>query len=335
MGNKYRIFIFLLLAAGLALSILSGTSLCNFSGCSENHQYRLHGLPFPAVGIGYFGAAGILALLGSPFPAALLAFDLLLAGAAGAEINMILHQKNVVHAWCPFCLGIAATTYLLAAGQLGRYFISFKEGFQMNLKSIGKPLMVVSALLLGFALTMTGIAKPAAADSKLNLYMGKQESRIEVYFFSDWFCPFCAKVDEAIEAVYPALSQKAKILFVDKIIHQESMNFVPYHLSFAVHEKGKYMQLRKALFAVAKKTKNPSYDDIKAAIDPLKVTYNQLSFLEVTQQMTAFQKLADQYKVVSTPTMIIRNTKTNKIKTLTGNAEIKPDLIMKAVKELE
>ena len=315
MGNRYRIFIFLLLAAGLALSILSGTSLCNFSGCSENHQYRFHGLPFPALGIAYFGAAGILALLGSRFPAALLAFDLLLAGAAGAEINMILHQKNVVHAWCPFCLGIAATTYLLAAGQLGRYFISFKEGFQMNLKSIGKPLMVVSALLLGFALTMTGIAKPAAADSKLNLYMGKQESRIEVYFFSDWFCPFCAKVDEAMEAVYPALSQKAKILFVDKIIHQESMNFVPYHLSFAVYEKGKYMQLRKALFAVAKKTKNPSYDDIKAAIEPLKVTYRQLSFLDVTQEMTAFQKLADQYKVVYTPTLVIRNTKTNKIKT--------------------
>ena len=335
MGNRYRIFIFLLLAAGLALSILSGTSLCNFSGCSENHQYRLHGLPFPAVGIAYFGAAGILALLGSRFPAALLAFDLLLAGAAGAEINMILHQKNVVHAWCPFCLGIAATTYLLAAGQLGRYFISFKEGFQMNLKSIGKPLMVVSALLLGFALTLTGIAKPAAADSKLNLYMGKQESKIEVYFFSDWFCPFCAKVDEAVEAVYPALSQKAKILFVDKIIHQESMNFVPYHLSFAVYEKGKYMQLRKALFAVAKKTKNPSYDDIKAAIEPLKVTYRQLSFLDVTQEMTAFQKLADQYKVVYTPTLVIRNTKTNKIKTLTGNAEITPDLIMKAVKELE
>jgi protein-disulfide isomerase len=335
MSNKYRIFIFLLLAAGLALSILSGTNLCNFSGCTENHQYRLHGLPFPAVGIGSFGAAAILALLGSRFPAVLLAYDLFLAGAAGAEINMILHQKNVVHAWCPFCLGIAAVIYLLAAGQLGRYFISCKEGFEMNIKSIGKPLLVVSALLIGFALTMTGIAKPAAADTKLNLYMGKQDSRLEVYFFSDWFCPFCSKVDEVMETVYPALSQKAKILFVDKIIHQESTNFVPYHLSFAAYEKGKYMQLRKALFSVAKKTNNPTYDDIKAAIDPLKVTYRQLSFLEVTQQMNAFQKLSDQYKVVSTPTMVIRNTKTNKIKTLTGNAEITPDLIMKAVRELE
>ena len=112
-----------------------------------------------------------------------------------------------------------------------------------------------------------------------------------------------------MESVYPSLSKKARILFVNKIIHQESLNFVPYDLSFAVNEKAKYMQLRKALFSVAKKTNNPSYDDIKAAIAPLKVTYRQLSFLEVTQQMANAQKLAEQFKVVSTPSLVIRNAK--------------------------
>jgi hypothetical protein len=33
--------------------------------------------------------------------------------------------------------------------------------------------------------------------------------------------------------------------------------------------------------------------------------------------------------------MVLRNTKTNKIHTLTGNAQITPELIMKAVRELE
>ena len=165
--------------------------------------------------------------------------------------------------------------------------------------------------------------------------MGKQDSKLEVYFFSDWLCPFCAGVEGVMESVYPALSHKARILFVDKIIHQESVNFVPYHLSFAAYEKAKYMQLRKALFAVAKKTKNPTYDDIKAAIAPLKVTYKQLSFLEVTQQMTSFQKLAEQFKVTSTPSLVIRNAKTNKVRTLVGNQQITSDGIMKAVKELE
>jgi thioredoxin-related protein len=89
------------------------------------------------------------------------------------------------------------------------------------------------------------------------------------------------------------------------------------------------------LFSVAKKTQNPSYDDIKTAIAPLKVTYKQLSFLEVTQQMANAQKLAEQFKVVSTPSLVIRNSKTNKVRTLVGNNEITPGIIMKTLKELE
>jgi protein-disulfide isomerase len=334
MSNKYRIFVFVLLAAGLALSLQSATNLCNFSGCSENHLYRLHGLPFPAIGIVFFTAAGLLAALGNRLPALLLLFDLLLAGGAGAEITMILHQKNVVHAWCPFCLGIAAIIYLLSASQLVRYLKSCKEGFQMKLTSIGKPLMVCVAALLGFSLTVSGIAKSAAAEGQLNLYLGKHNSKLEVYVFSDWLCPHCANVEEVVESVYPALSQKARILFVDKIIFPDAMNFVPYHLSFAAYEKAKYIPLRKALFALAKKTKNPSFDDVKAAIAPLKVTYQQLNFLEVTRQMATFQKLAEQYKVTVTPTMVIRNAKTGKFLNLTGS-EINREQITKVVKELE
>ena len=335
MGNKYRIFVLLLLVAGLALSILSGTSLCNFGGCSANHQYTLRGLPFPAVGILFFALAGLLVALGNRFPVLLFLFDLLLAGAAGAEISMILHQKNVVQAWCPFCLGIAALVYLLSACQLGRHFISRKEEFQMNIRSLGKPLVVVIAALLGFTLTVSGIVKKADAESQLNVSLGKQESKLEVYLFSDWLCPFCSNVEDVMDAVYPALSQKAKVVFVDKIVHPEAMNFVPYDISFAVYEKPKYLQLRKALFALAKKTKNPSYEDVKAAIAPLKVTYRQLSFMEVTQQMASFQKMSDQFKVNSTPSMVVRNAKTNKFKLLVGNSQITRELIMKALKEVE
>jgi thioredoxin family protein len=335
MNKYYRLFVMLLLVAGLVLSIVSGTDLCNFGGCSEAHLYRLFGLSFPAAGIAFFVLAALLVCLGNRFPGAFMVYDLLLAGAAGAEISMILLQKNVIRAWCPLCLGIAAVVYLLAAGQLGRYLKSCKEEFTMNLKTLGKPLLMCTAALLGFILTFSGIAKPEAAAGQLNLSLGNQESRLEVYVFSDWLCPFCIKIEGVLESVYPPLSQKARFLFVDKIIHPEAANFVPYHLSFAAHEKAKYMQLRKALFAVAQKTKSPSYEDIKAAIAPLQVTYRQLGFLEVTQEMAAFQKLAEQYKVTSTPTMVIRNGKTGKTRTLTGNDLLAPGPILKAVKEVE
>jgi protein-disulfide isomerase len=202
-------------------------------------------------------------------------------------------------------------------------------------RSLAKPLAVSFAFLVGFAVSFTGMAKPEAVAGQLNYSLGKQDSPLEVYFFSDWLCPICVKVEPVIETAYPSLSQKAKMNFVDKIIHPESVNFVPYHLSFLANEKGKYLVLRKTLFGVAQKTKNPSFDDIKAAIAPLGVTYKQLSFMDVTQQMNTAQKLAEQFKVTATPTLVIRNTKTGKVKTLVGNSDITAEKLAKAIKELE
>jgi protein-disulfide isomerase len=229
----------------------------------------------------------------------------------------------------------AAIVHILATGQTGGYLLFRKEKSKMNLKTFGKPLLLCVTAMVGFALTFSGIAKDEASASQLNLNLGNKDSRLEVYFFSDWLCPFCAGVEGVMDSVYPSLSKKAKILFVDRIIHQEALNFVPYDLSFAVNEKAKYLQLRKALFSLAQKTKNPSYEEIKYAITPLRVTYKQLSFLDVTQQMVEFQKLANEFKVNSTPTLVIRNAKTGKVRTLAGNAQISQVAIMNTLKELE
>ncbi len=336
MSNRYRIFLLTLIVIGLAISLVTTTNWCTFGACTEVHKYLLFGISFTPIGIAFFILALVAVLLVNRLPGVQFIFNLLLAGASGAEVNMVLLQKNVIGAWCPLCIAAAVIVYILTAAQLVRYFLSLKEDFQMNLKKLGKPLLLCATFLVGFALTFSGIAKEEEASAaQLNLSMGKQDSKLEIYFFSDWLCPFCAKADGVVESVYPALAQKTRILFVDKIIHQEALNFVPYDLSFAAYEKAKYMKLRKALFGVAQRTKTPSYDDIMAAIAPLHVTYRQLSFLEVTQQMALFQRLAEQFRVVSTPTMVIRNNKTNKVRTLIGDAQITPEQIMKPVKEME
>jgi thiol-disulfide isomerase/thioredoxin len=244
-------------------------------------------------------------------------------------------KKNDIGIYCPHCLRALAIVYILATSQFGGKILFIKEKYQMNLKTFCKPLLFCVAAMIGFALTFSGIAVDEASASQLNLNLGNKDSRLEVYFFSDWLCPFCAGVEGVMESVYPSLSKKAKILFVDRIIHQEALNFVPYDLSFAVNEKAKYLQLRKALFSVAQKTKNPSYEDIKFAITPLRVTYKQLSFLDVTQQMLEFQKLAEEFKVNSTPTLVIRNAKTGKARTLAGNGQITQQSIMNTVRDLE
>ncbi len=325
----------LLTGIGLILSILSATDLCNFGGCTEAHQYRFHTVTLPILGMVYFGLLATAQILSSRLALAGLTTTLLLAGGAGAELTMIHLQKNVIQAWCPLCLGIAGVVYLLCILRTFRYFRELGRSSVMKKRLFANSLLVALVALAGFLISFTGIMKMDATADQHDFSVGRSKGPVEVYVFSDWFCPVCQKVEPVIEAAFPTLSQKAKVTFVDKAIHPESMNFVPYHLSFAVNEKEKYLQLRRVLFAVARKTKNPTLTDITSAIAPLKVTYKQLSFMEVTQQMGKFQALSGQFKVNATPTMVFFNTKTNKSKALVGGNEITAEGIAKALKNVE
>lgn len=321
---------------GLILAALSFTDLCNFGGCTEAHEYRFFGQHFALIGLIYFGLVATAILTAGIFRKADMLISLLLAGGAGAELVMIHLQKNVIKAWCPLCLGIAAIVYLLCILRMLQALPESRRLFTMNRRRFFlKTAAIIAAAVIGLCAGLFGINRPEAATSQTDYSLGKSNSKVEVYVFSDWLCPICVKVEPAIEASLPALEKKAKIHFVDKIVHQEAMNFVPYHLSFLVHEKPKYIQLRKALFTLASKNRNPSVEDVKQAISPLGVTYRQLSFMEVTQIMGRFQALSAQFKVSGTPTVVVYNTVTRKSKSLVGGNAITQENLVKTVRSLE
>lgn len=329
---KTTIATYLLLTAGLALALLSSTDLCSFGGCTEAHEYRFYGVSLPLLGTSYFIFLLLLKVVAGRYAALQGLLSIALSGGAGAEGVMIYLQQSVIKAWCPLCLGIACIVFLLViitviaavqeAGGLG----SMKRGSLFS-----RALILVVAAVAGFAVSFAGIKKPEAAG--IDASLGKQSAKAEIILFSDWLCPICVKVEPIVESLYPQLEKRAKIQFIDKPVHKESMNFVPYHLSFLVYEKGKYLQLRKALFDLAKINKNPSIDDVKSAIAPLGVTYKQLSFMDVSQMMAKAQELSNQYKVTGTPTLVIRNG--SRSKTLVGGKDITAENILKALKSLE
>lgn len=334
MSRLQRLLILLSIVAGFTLSILSATDLCTFGGCTDAHQYRLFNLPLWLVGIAYFLGYTILWILRSKSLARRVEY-LYLAAGLGAEAVFIHIQKNVIEAWCPLCLGIAATVALIALTRVSAYISSQRSEPDMLKQLVRHTLTIFLAAAVSFGITLAGMAKPDAHAQGINLWQGKTKSHVAVYVFSDWFCPSCLKAEPEIEKAFPVMIQKAKILFVDKPIHPEAMNFVPYHLSFAVHEKGKYIELRRALFSLARTTKNPSLEDVKRVISPLNVTYRQLSFLDVSQSMALFQRLSDQFRVKGTPTVVIVNEQTQKTRTLYGSKEITRDSLLKGVLELE
>jgi protein-disulfide isomerase/uncharacterized membrane protein len=332
--NKLRIISALLTATGLVLAALSWTDLCSFNGCSEAHEYRLFGISLQLVGVLYFCILAITVLLSTRFSSFAPLVNLTLAGGAGAELVMIHLQKNVIQAWCPICLGIAAIVYLLCVIAISSAVIESREIKTMNKGMLfSKSLLLIVVALAGFTISFVGIRKPEAAG--IDASFGKQNSKVEVYVFSDWLCPMCIKVEPALEAAIPQLEKRARIHFIDKPVHKESMNFVPYHLSFLVNEKAKYIQLRKALFELARINKNPSLQDVQTAVSPLGVTYKQLSFMDVSQMMAQSQTLATEYKVTGTPTVVVINSSSKKSKTLVGGKDITAENLLKAVKLVE
>ncbi len=336
MTDRPPVLFTLLILTGIVLAGLSATDLCNFGGCTTAHSYRFFGIHFAAVGLTFFILLTVTALAVRRYPPAEYGLLLLLAGGTGAELEMVRLQKFVIQAWCPLCVGIAVIVLLLFIMRVRRLLIDTRRHSSMNRRTfLVKLTLVALAMTCGFLVSFTGIRQPEALAGQPDHFLGKQSSKVEVYVFSDWLCPICVRIEPAIEAAFPAMEKRARIFFVDKIIHQEAMNFVPYHLSFLVHEKPKYLQLRKALFALAKKTKNPSVDDVKGAIAPLGVTYKQLSFMEVTQMMARAQTLSTQFKVNATPVVVVTNSATKKSKTLVGGSEITQDNILKAIKSME
>ncbi len=332
-----RIFVRCGLAAGLLLSVASALDLCP-EACSQTHKYVLMGIYVPVLGIIFFTAAAIVYELGrkkEPFSAL---FTLLIFGASGAEVAFILIQKYRIEKWCPLCLGIAATVYFTAVvisfERAGSLISMFKDRRIMFMSLVRKVIAVIVVFIAGFLVAYKGMRAGEAAENVPNIFLGKQSGPVEVYIMTDWFCPHCRKAEQETEKFVPAVEKKAKIIFVDVPIHQESLNYTPYNLSFLIHEKGKYMDLRKALLNLAAKKKNPTDEDVREAVKPLGVSYKPLSFLDATKGLKFYDSLAKEFQVSGTPTVVIREVKTKKIKKLVGDKEITAQSILNAVEEI-
>ena len=201
----------------------------------------------------------------------------------------------------------------------------------------GKTALVLFAFLAGMGMTATGLSKPdalAAGLSVQSLTFGNVESSSEVYILTDWFCPACRAAEPEILKGARKAMQQAKVIFVDYPVHPETYNFIPYNLSFIVREKAKYLQIREAMAALARKTKEPTPEDVQAAVSPLGVKYFMLNYADVLAGMQQFTNLVKKFKVPGTPSVVVVDSRTGKTKTLYGITEITSENIMKTLAEV-
>ncbi|HEX9850924.1 hypothetical protein [Candidatus Deferrimicrobium sp.] len=330
------------LAAAWILSAMSWLGICS-DGCEETHLYRFFGLPLSPFGLGYFTVCGLAFLTRNRFRFSGFLIPVLLSGALGAEFVFVWIQKYVIGRWCLLCVGIALSVatacVLIAFERLPGAAIRIRDG-ERNLvmkRLAGKTALILFAFLAGMGVTAMGLKKPDAFAAGLpvkSLAFGDTDSSAEVYFVTDWFCPACRVAEPEILKGARKVLRQAKVVFVDYPVHPETINFIPYNLSFIVREKAKYLEIREAMATLARKTKEPTPEDVQAAITPLGVKYVPLNYADVLAGMQYFNALVKRFKVPGTPSVVVLDSRTGKTKTLFGSSEITSDNILKAVAEV-
>jgi protein-disulfide isomerase len=309
------------LAAAFTLSVFLAVGLCT-EACKAVYRWTIFGVKFHWLGIGFFAVSLILfRFRESRWPG--LALNALIFGACGAEATFLYVQHSIIRRWCPLCLAIAflvfAAGIALAAGPSDGSGMKILAGRGKMARLLAKGFLLVSVMLAGATVSFLGLGNPADSQAEtLPVALGKTDSEIEVYVFTDWFCPACKIAEPEMEKAYPEILARGKLLFIEHPIHKESLNYLPYNLSFLVREKAKYLEIRKALMRLAQKTKEPTPEEVQKAVAPLGVVYRPLNYSEVNAAAQYFASVVKAFRVEGTPSVVVYHRKTKTHRLFTG-----------------
>ena len=204
-------------------------------------------------------------------------------------------------------------------------------------RSAVRGLLVLLALTVGLGISTLGLKKPDAYAADLTpamLAFGPADSSTEVYVVSDWFCPACRVAEPEILKGARLAMKQAKVVFVDYPIHRETLNYIPYNLSFMAREKEKYLQIREALADLSRKSKEPSPEDVQTAVAPIGVKYVPLSFADVLSGTQYQMSIVQKYKIQGTPQVVVTDARTGRTKLLNGSKEITSESIVRSIAEV-
>lgn len=169
---------------------------------------------------------------------------------------------------------------------------------------------------------------------KNQLSFGDSNSKVHVYLFTDWLCPYCKKLEPNLQNIIPSVSKVAQVTFVDVAIHPESANFIPYNVSFMMNNKQQYLALRSALDELSTNTKTPTEKEVTDAIQKTGVVYKKLNNSQILDAANYFMSLMQKFKVDGTPAIVVENEKTNKFEVISGVDNMTEENILKTIEKV-
>lgn len=197
-------------------------------------------------------------------------------------------------------------------------------------------LVMMAALAIGFVGTLVAVSQQLAYGKETGFtWFGKRDSKVQVFFVSDWFCSYCRKAEPTIESLAPAVGKVAKYTFLDMPVHRESLEYIPFHLSILEGDKRKYFEGRKALLELAAVNRNPEVQEVRKVMAKHGINFHMADFASVAQASNQAVTLLRKNGVRMTPSVLIVNEETNEKRVLSGLNEIQEPYIIAAIHSLE
>ena len=327
------------IAAMVIGSLMSIWGICS-GGCTDTEKYRFFDQPFGAVGLFFFLLLGAASLVrNSSRTIFRMAYDTILPGIAGAEWIFLGFQSRIIRSYCP--VGIAIAVFVAVAVRLVEVYLrnraqsQRKKSIRAAARSFGKALAVIFSMYVGLTLALIGTSLPVAAGSSgiitHDIWLGKADSPVEVLVVSGWYCPYCRRVEPALESALAEISKSARYTFIDDPIHKQSLTLLPAHMSLLTNAKANYMVGRKTLLDLAAGKKLVKHEEIMAALKSKGIDLTLMPDDELKRLARAEAGFLVANSVTLTPTVVVRNRETGHLEQLVGEEQITKDRIVALV----
>ncbi len=136
---------------------------------------------------------------------------------------------------------------------------------------------------------------------------GPASARVALVLFSDFQCPFCAKVPSVVDEVLKAYPNDVKVVFKEfplTTIHQFALNAA--RAAVAAQRQGKFWEMHDALFANQRQLDMESLKRYAQQVGlDVPAWEAALASPEVQQQIDADVKLAQTAQVSGTPSLFV------------------------------
>lgn len=250
--------------AGILLSVLSFFGWCTLEGCTLLHGFKVYGIDVSLWGAAYFSLLLLLVFL-SRYRWADLTRTLMVAAGLGVEA-VLIYVQWVMDNYCAVCMVVAFIVAALCLVELWRLLSRRVAGNKRKVSAGFRAAIILMGVVLGVLAAQPVISglhldRLAELEESRAIYddlpgIGKENGWPMIRVYSDYFCPYCQKVEPAVNEVLREHLDRSRVIFCDLPIHgNASKMYITFFLGvlLADNDQEKVLQAREVLFDLAEK----------------------------------------------------------------------------------